>query len=660
MQNKGCLLLIWLVLSVSTLSAQQSSGYQLTSPNGKLKISVHVEKDIKWSVNYNDQPVITPSSIAMHLQDGIWGENPKLRSSKSEKIDRKIDAINYKKDIIEDRYEQLTLNFRGGYGLHFRAYDDGAAYRFFSEKRGDITVEHEQANFNFPEDYRIYIPYANDPVQDVYQISFENSYHYILLSEVKKDTVAFAPVLVELPNGIKAAITESDLESYPGMFLKAGEQAFSLEGDFARFPLEEQQGGHNNLQSYVMKRAGYMAKTRGTRTFPWRTIIISDDDKDLLNNDMVYKLAAPSRIKDISWIAPGKVAWDWWNDWNISGVDFRAGINTATYKYYTDFAAAHGIENILLDEGWAESEDIMKIVPNIDLEEIIHYAKQKGVGVWLWGGWLPLDQNMDEALSTYAGMGVKGFKVDFMNRDDQKMVDFYYRLSEKAAKYKLMLNFHGSYKPTGLQRTYPNVVNFEGVMGLENAKWANPDFPLYNATIPFIRMLAGPMDYTPGAMKNANKANFRAVHSAPMSQGTRSHQLALYILYEAPFNMLADNPTNYMKEKESTAFIASVPTVFDETVALAGKVSEYAAIARRKGDTWYVGAITNWDGREITLDLSFLPQGNYEAVVFEDGINADREATDYKKEIISLTADKEVKIKMAPGGGWAAKIYPVE
>lgn len=641
--------------------AQKTNNFQLTSPDGKLTLEVNVGNGITWSVHYKGQEIIVPSAIAMHLQGGnVWGESPKVRSSKTEKVNEEIKAINYKKAIIEDRYEQLTLNFRGGYGLHFRAYNEGAAYRFFSDRRGDVVIEHEQVNFNFPEDYMIYIPYANDPVQDVYQISFENSYQYIPLSEIDKDTVAFAPVLVELPNGIKAAITEADLESYPGMFLKAGERAFSLEGDFARFPLEEQQGGHNNLQSYVMKRADYMAKTKGARTYPWRTVIVSENDKDLLNNDMVYKLASPSRIKDVSWIEPGKVAWDWWNDWNISGVDFRAGINTATYKYYADFAADHGIENILLDEGWAESEDIMKIVPDIDLEEIIQYAKQKGVGVWLWGGWLPLDKDMDKALSTYAGMGIKGFKVDFMNRDDQKMVDFYYRLSEKAAQYKLMLDFHGSYKPTGLQRTYPNVVNFEGVLGLENAKWSNPDFPLYNATIPFVRMLAGPMDYTPGAMKNANKANFRAIHSAPMSQGTRSHQLALYILYEAPFNMLADNPTNYIKEKESTAFIASVPTVFDETVALAGKISEYAAIARKKGDTWYVGAITNWDEREISLDFSFLPQGEYEAEIFKDGINADREGTDYKKEIIKIDANKVLPIKMAPGGGWAARIYPVQ
>ena len=658
--KKNSLLLLLLAFSTSFLLAQKKQDYQLNSPDGEIKLEVKVGEDIQWSVSRGTQPVIVPSSISLELENETLGQNPKVRSADTERINEKIDAINYKKDLIEDQYNQLTLNFRGGYGLHFRAYNDGVAYRFFTNKRGDITVLSEEANFNFPGDQMAYIPYANDPVKDVYQISFENEYVHIPLSEMKKDTAAFAPVLVELPNGIKAAITEADLESYAGMFLRAGEKDFSLRGDFPAYPLEEEQGGHNNLQAYITKRADYIAKTKGKRTFPWRVVIISEEDKDLLNNDMVYALAAPSRIADVSWIEPGKVAWDWWNDWNISGVDFRAGINTETYKYYVDFAAANNIENILLDEGWAESEDIMQVVPEIDLQEIIDYAKQKDVGVWLWGGWYPLDRKTDEAFSTYSKMGVKGFKVDFMNRDDQKMVDFYYRLARKAAEYKLMLDFHGSYKPTGLQRTYPNVMNFEGVRGLENTKWSNTDFPLYDATIPFIRMLAGPMDYTPGAMKNANKANFRAVHSAPMSHGTRVHQLALYVLYEAPFNMLADNPTNYIKEPESTSFIASVPTTFDETVALDGKVGEYAAIARRKGDNWYVGAITNWDARDITIDLSFLPEGNYEAVVFKDGINADREGTDYKREVIKVTAKDKLDVHMAPGGGWAARIYPAQ
>jgi alpha-glucosidase len=405
-----------------------------------------------------------------------------------------------------------------------------------------------------------------------------------------------------------------------------------------------------------MSRAPYLAKTKGTRTFPWRVIIISASDKDLLNNDMVYKLASPSRLTDVSWIKPGKVAWDWWNDWNISNVDFRAGINTKTYKYFIDFASKFGIENILLDEGWASSEDIMKVVPEINLQEIIDYGKQKNVGVWLWGGWLPLDKQTDHALSTYSKMGVKGFKIDFMDRDDQKMVNFFYRFARKAAEYKLMIDYHGAYKPTGLQRTYPNVLNFEGVRGLENVKWSNTDFPGYDCTIPFIRMLAGPMDYTPGAMKNASKDNFRSINSAPMSQGTRCHQLALYTIFESPFEMLADNPTNYLKEPECTKFLAEIPTTFSETVALDGKVSAFAAIARRKGNDWYVGAITNWEAREVTIDFSFLGSGSFEAEIFEDGINADRDGTDYKRKTISVTAAEKVKVKLAPGGGWAAHI----
>ncbi|MGI0105755.1 glycoside hydrolase family 97 protein [Salinimicrobium sp. WS361] len=659
-QKNFFLLIFLVVIGSNTMIAQSNKTITLLSPDSDIELTISVGEIITWSVKNNSQQVISPSAINLQLENEILGNNPKLIDSEKKIINTTIDAINYKKDVIEDRYNELTLKFRKNYNLEFRVYDSGVAYRFVTNKRQEITVVSEEVNFNFSDDYRIYVPYANDPEKDVYQISFENNYQHIPLSEVVKDTLAFAPVLVELLNGMKAAITEADLESYPGMFLKAGEMEFSLQGEFAGYPLEEEQGGHNGLQSFVTKRADYIAKTSGNRKFPWRVLIISEEDKDLLNNDMVYKLASAPRIEDTSWIEPGKVAWDWWNDWNISGVDFRAGINTETYKYYTDFAAEYGIENILLDEGWAPKGEILNTIPEIDLEEIITYANDKNVGVWLWSGYLPLAQNMDQALTTYSEMGVKGLKVDFMNRDDQKMVDFYYDLSRKAAEHKLMLDFHGSYKPTGLQRTYPNVVNFEGVRGLENVKWSETDFPLYDTRIPFIRMLAGPMDYTPGAMKNANKANFRAVHSAPMSQGTRVHQLALYILYEAPFNMLADNPTNYKNEPESTEFIASVPTTFDETVALEGKVGEYAAIARRKGDTWYVGAITNWDARSLELDLSFLPKGDYEAVVFKDGINADREATDYVREVIEISSGDKINIHMSTGGGWAAKISPVE
>jgi alpha-glucosidase len=439
-----------------------------------------------------------------------------------------------------------------------------------------------------------------------------------------------------------------------------GETRKGLIGVFAPYPLEEKQGGFNQMNLMVTKRADYIASTRGTRSFPWRVIALSESDKQLLNNDIVQKLAAPPRIADLSWIKPGKVAWDWWNNWNISHVNFRAGINTPTYKYYIDFAVANKIEYIIMDEGWSVSTDMTKVSDNIDLEEIIEYGKQKGVGVILWATWYALTKQIDAVFEKYSNLGVKGFKIDFLDRDDQKMIASTYEIAEKAAAHKLLIDFHGVYKPTGLQRTYPNVIGFEGVKGMENTKWAMDDVPRYDVSIPFIRMMAGPMDYTPGAMKNANKENFRPIHAAPMSQGTRCHQLAMYVVFEEPLKMLSDSPTNYLKERECTDFIAKFPTTFEETVAMAGKVGEYVAIARRRANSWYVGAMTNWNSRELTLDFSFLPRGDYEAEIFRDGINADRDATDYKKEIVKIDSGDKIKIKLSTGGGWAAILRKIK
>jgi len=589
----------------------------------------------------------------------LLGFNAKVRSAKTEQFSSSIKGVNYKRAVVDDTYEQLSLSFDGNFQILFRAYNDGMVYRIVTNQKDSLTIENEIASFEFQADKKAYVPYVNDPHHnDIFALSFENSYQHLPIKQVKSDTLSFLPILVEGEGNLKIAITEADLEDYPGMFLKSNERGFK--GVFAPFALAESPIGKNNRQAFVTKRASYIARTSGKRSFPWRVFIVADEDKKLLDNDMVYRLASPSRIKDISWVKPGKVAWDWWNNWNISGVDFKAGINTETYKYYIDFAAASKIEYILLDEGWATSGDLMNVVPEINLPEIIRYAKSKNVDVWLWAGWLPLQQKMDQAFSTYSKMGVVGFKVDFMDRDDQGMVQFFYYMAEKAAAYKLMLDLHGAYKPTGIQRTYPNILNFEGVRGLENVKWANTDFPEYVCTAPFIRMLAGPMDYTPGAMENETKENFRPVYSSPMSQGTRCHQLALYVVFESPLVMLADNPTNYIKEKESTEFISSIPTVFDETVPLAGKVSEYAAIARRSGNSWYIGATTNWTSRKMTLDMSFLKEGTYEMEIFQDGINANREPTDYKRVKRSVKRGDKIEIELAQGGGWAAKIYPTK
>jgi len=653
-------ILLILVTITSQLEAQKMKTFTIASPDGGIEVKVIAGEKLQWTATHRSQTILAPSTISLTLYSGeVLGNNPEIRNQKSETINNKIAALNYKKETVPDNYNQLRLNCKGDYGIIFRAYNDGVAYRFFTKKKDSLIVRSEEANFNFSDDDSAYIPYSNDPHnKDKYQCSFENTYQHIRLSQFVKDTVAFAPVLVELANNKKAVITEADLEEYPGMFLTNGKTTNGLSGDFAPYVLTQLQNERNPVQALVTRRAGFIAKTKGTRTFPWRIVIISTNDKDLLNNDMVYRLASPSRVTDVSWIRPGKVAWDWWNDWNIAHVDFRAGVNTATYKYYADFAAANHIDYILLDEGWSDDRDIMKIVPEINLKDIIDYAAKKNVGVWLWMGSYPLDQKMEEAFSTYSKLGVRGFKIDFMDRDDQGMVEYYYRVAKTAATHHIMVDFHGAYKPTGLQRTYPNVVNVEGVHGMEQLKWSNPDMPKFDVTIPFVRMIAGPMDYTPGAMRNATKQSFRPIYSQPMSQGTRCHQLAMYIMYEAPFEMLSDNPTVYMREQESVNFIASIPTTFDETVALDGKVGEYALMARRKAREWYVGGMSNWNARDVTIDLSFLKDGNYEAEIFKDGINADRDATDYKKEVIKVSSKEKLNVYLSNGGGWAARIYP--
>jgi alpha-glucosidase len=649
----------FILLSCLDLPAQTGT-YTISSPTGNIQLKIDTHGQLRWSIQSQMQPVILPSVIALRLDNGeTLGNKPVVSSSRNEKIDQRVAALNYKKDTVRDNYNQLTLNFKGNWGIIFRAYDDGAVYRFFLRRKDSVVIAGEEANFGFADDDSAFIPYSNDPHnKDKYQCSFENTYRHIRLSQFVKDTVAFAPVLVELANRKKVLITEADLEQYPGMFVTNGRTATSLRGDFAPYVLAELQNERNPVQALVTRRAGYIARTAGNRNFPWRVVIVASADKELLNSDMIYRLAAPSRIADPSWIHAGKVAWDWWNDWNISHVDFRAGINTATYKYYVDFASASHVEYILLDEGWSDDRDIMKIVPDIDLKEIIDYASKKNVGVWLWMGSYPLDQKMKEIFATYSGLGVRGFKIDFMDRDDQNMVDYYYRVAAMAAEYHIMVDFHGAYKPTGLQRTYPNVVNVEGVHGMEQLKWSNPDMPAFDVSIPFIRMVAGPMDYTPGAMRNATRQGFRPINSMPMSQGTRCHQLAMYIMYEAPFEMLADNPTAYLREQESLDFITGVPTTFDETVALDGTVGAFASIARRKDDAWYVACMSNWDARDLVIDFSFLKAGHYTAEIFQDGMNADRDATDYKKLLIPIEAGQQLKIHLSNGGGWVAKIVP--
>ena len=637
--------------------------YNIKSPDENISIDINVDSEtLTYSVKHDNTLIIDKSPITMELDNGtILGSNPIVRNYRKETVDKLIKANFYKKEYVEDYYNEITISFKGNFNVQFRAYNDGVAYRFCTRFPKPITIKNENVCYNFDEDYTIYVPYVNarksedDFISKQFFNSFENEYTITPISEMDSERLAFLPLLVSLKDGKKVVITEADLEDYPGTYLmKNKDNAYSLKGIQAPYPKTEEQGGHNMLQYLVKERENYIARVQGTRDFPWRCMVISTEDKELANNDMVYRLASPSRIEDISWIVPGKVAWEWWNAWNICDVDFESGINNDTYKHYIDFASEYGIEYVILDEGWAVNKqaDLFQVIPEIDLEELVQYADSKGVGIVLWAGHYAIDRDMDAICKHYSDIGIKGFKVDFMDRDDQKVVNFYYRMAETAAKYHLLVDFHGAYKPTGLQRTFPNVLNFEGVFGLEQVKWGqNIDLVTYETSIPYIRMLAGPMDYTQGAMRNASKNNYRAVYSEPMSQGTRCRQLAEYVIFESPFNMLCDSPCNYRDEQECTKFIADIPTIWDETIVLDGKLGEYTVIARRSGERWYIGGITNWDEREINIDLSELNLKNNEGIEFRDGVNADKIARDYVKSNIIID-NNMYNAKMSKGGGF--------
>ena len=539
----------------------------------------------------------------------------------------------------------------------FRAYDDGIAYRWETNFPNEIKVEDEQTRFNF-----LGQPRAWFPEEESMFTHQERVYKYVPLAEISSDRFCSTGVLLDLSNGRKLFISESDLCSYPGMFLRgAGNSQVGLVGKFAGFPLETNAQDDRNVP--VTKAAPFLAKTEGTRTFPWRVMIISERDTELLESELIYELAPPLAIDDTAWIKPGKVSWDWWNGIDLTGVDFRAGVNTETYKYFIDFAAAHKIEYILLDEGWAASStDILHENPNIDLREILRYGKEKGVRAILWVLWSALDKDkdMNAALDRFERLGVAGIKVDFMQRDDQWMIEYYHRVAREAARRHLLVDFHGACKPTGLNRPYPNVMTSEGVNGLEQYKWgdqrANPEQEL---VLPFTRMVAGPLDYTPGAMTNANRESYRWNVDHPMSLGTRCHQLAMYVIYESPLQMLADSPTRYQQEPECMKFLSAVPTVWDDTVALDAKVSDYLAIARRSGDNWFIAAMTDWDRRNLEIALDFLPDGQYELEVWRDGVNADRNGQDFAHSTQTVSSRDKLTLELAPGGGWVGWLRPI-
>lgn len=642
-------------LTLGTAANLSADNHTLKSPDGKTEVRIKTSRPLTYSIYKDGALMVDNSPVSISLDNGKTIGKEKVKHVTERSVDNTIQTPLYKKAAIQDKYNEIIFECKNTKVI-FRAYDSGIAWRGEAVSKKPVKVKSDNTVFHFPDDWRTILSYSpsKGEVEAQFSSTFENMYSISRISEMGKDRLAFLPAIVQSVEGKKICIAESDLINYPGMFLKKSKEKNTLEAVFATYPNEIYEGGNNGYNILVKSRKNHIAQfDSGELQLPWRIITVADKDKELLDNDLVYTLAAaPAEDINFDWVRPGKVAWEKWNDRNITGVDFLAGINDATYKHYIDFAHENGLEYVILDEGWS--------VPAIHVAELVEYAAARNVGIILWSDLASFSRNTEELCRHYSKIGVKGFKVDCIERDDQMMVDFMYAAAAIAADNHLILDFHGCAKPAGLNRTWPNVLNFEAVYGLENLKkTSNADIVVYDVTMPFIRMYAGPVDYTPGAMRNATMGNWRAINTEPMSQGTRCHQLAEYIVFEAPLEMLCDSPSAYRKEQECTDFIASLPTVWDETIALDGKIGEFAAIARRKGEDWYVGALNNWTARSITLDLTFLPEGEYEVELFRDGVNAHRAASDYAREVKVLPQSRTIEVPLAPGGGTALRVKPV-
>ena len=657
--KKLCLAILSLLLLIGNASlAAKEKKYVLSSPDGTLKVEISAGNELVYQVMHGNDTILSHSNIALVLEDGtIVGRTPRITGERRKKIKDNIESPFYRFKEFVATGNELDLKLKGGFGIIFRAYNEGVAYRFYTTQSSDIIIKEEQAEFNFKEDYTAYLPYTTNDKKPM-AMAYQNVYDIIPLSKAQPK-LAFLPVTVDC-GSVKLTLLESDLEAYPGMFVQSQQGKYGLKGVFAPYPAKTDFYPWRK-QEYVTETTDFISRSRGSRSYPWRVLAITEKDTDMPVNNLVYALASPNRIGDTSWIKTGKVAWDWWNDWNLKGVPFKAGINMDTYKYYIDFASRNGLEFIVLDEGWYDpkSGDMLTVIPELDLPELIAYGKSKGVEIVLWTVFNVLDSQLEAACKKYADMGIKGFKVDFLDRDDQTAVEMVYRIAEMTARYKLTLDLHGIYKPTGINRTYPHIINFESVFGMEEVKWTDikNNMPLYDVTFPYIRMMAGPVDYTPGAMRNATKADWRAMYYTPASMGTRCHQLAAYIVHDSPFTMLCDAPTNYLNEQECVDFIASLPVEVDSTFIASGELGKYIVTVRKKDVNWYIGGMTNWDERDVQLDFSFLPEGmSYTAVLFKDGVNANKQAEDYRKETIRIDKDSRLTLHLASGGGFAMKL----
>lgn len=646
------------ILSLALLAATyfiSAQTYEVSSPNNQLKATVQTDNGLSFSVILNGTEVISNTAIGLDIEDyGLLGSKSKVKSVDRKSVNESlIPVVQLKSSSISNNYNELIITYKDGNGVTFRAFDDGLAYKFFTNIIKDIQINDEQFDLSFTKPTISYFPQEESLISH-----YERTYKLTNPDTLNSEDFCSLPVLFQT-NDINVLLTETDLYDYPGLFMK-GTNSNGLASKFAPYVLEAKPDPERTDRNQVLTSASYIAKTTGKREYPWRVMVLTSDDADLVNSQLTYTLSRENESTDTDWIKPGKVAWDWYNANNIYNVDFEAGINTETYKYYIDFAAKYGLEYVILDEGWSKTTtNIREFNPDIDVNELIAYGKEKNVGIILWLLWGPLDNDL-EALKLYKDWGVKGIKVDFMQRADQYMVNYYERVAKAAYKNHLLVDYHGAYKPAGLRRKYPNVISYEGVRGNETNKWDNIVTPEHNLLLPFIRMVAGPMDYTPGAMSNGTELNHVISFYRPMALGTRSHEMAMYVVFESPLQMLCDSPTEYYKEPKLTELISKVPTVWDESRVLEAKVGDYIVMARRKGTTWYLGAMTDWTAREFEVDLSFLGDGNYSYSSLQDGPNAHRHAEDYVYKSEKINANKKLSLKLASGGGYLAIIEQAE
>ncbi len=645
--------LLLVVIFLSAAGFVSGRDYKVNSPDGRISVTINAGTSLSWIAAYDGKELFRSPRIAMVLEGGkVLGDNEKVAKTTVSQLHEVINpVVPYKRSEVLNNCNIITVYFKSGFSVEFRAYNDGVSYRFGTYFKDPVVIANEVADINFQGGSRSWYP-----LETSFMSHNERTFISSSLDTIDRKHLASLPTLFKT-GGINVLLTESDIEDYPGMWIRGAGNG-KITGQWPAYPKTEKLETDRNL--FVTSTENYIARAAGTRFFPWRVFIISPTDKGLVENDLVFRLAPPCKLQDTKWIKPGHVAWDWWNANNISGVDFRAGINNDTYKYFIDFASKNGIEYVILDEGWYRLGNVLEQAPGIDVEELCRYAATKNVGVILWVVWKSLWDKMDDALALYEKWGVKGIKVDFMQRDDQKVVGFYQEAILKSASHHMLIDFHGAYKPDGAGRTWPNAITREGVKGMENNKWSRDISPVHDVTLPFTRMVAGPMDYTPGALANMDSVNFSPKFTRPESQGTRAHQVALYVVFESPLQMLSDAPSNYIKEQETTDYIVKIPVVWDDIKVFDARIGNYLLLARRSGREWFAGALTDWTARDMELDLSFLPAGEYGMEVFADGLNADRNAEDYKHYCVNVKSGEKVKIHLAPGGGWAARIKPLQ